>query len=189
MRARFAIAILPDKGISCIGKFHIDTPHKAKLAMYIKEVLMSFSRFLTRAVVFIFIAAIAVGCNTASIRRLAWEDYAPKPTSDTIELYVGKVSRPYKPIAILQSKSFGDQTVQSKTRMMKDLRRLARKIGADAVIDIHMLPRRFEGMVMDERVPFPAWRPGEYRAYFLRGTAIVYEKNPSEKPRTKKMEE
>ena len=139
---------------------------------------MKFSQLLTRFTVFIFIAVIGVGCNTASIHKLTWRNYPPKSSGASIELYVGKVSRPYKAVAILQSKVFGDQTKKSIALMLKDLRRLARKVGADAVIDIHMLPMRYEGMVIDERIPFPAWRPGNYHAYFLRGTAIVYKNNP-----------
>ena len=124
---------------------------------------------------FLLVYLILAGCNTSSVRRLVWEEYPEKPTFAMVELYVGKIERASKPIAIMNSKFYTDQTRESKAEMLAELRRMAGRMGADAVVNIRLLPKKFEGMVMDDKVPFPAWKPGDYSAYFMRGTAIVFE--------------
>jgi hypothetical protein len=114
------------------------------------------------------------GCNTASVYRLSGENFPARSSDAEIDMFVGKISRPHSSIAILQSKYYDGQTKDLKAEMIKDLKSAARRIGADAVTDIHVLPRKFDGMIVDEQVPFPAWKPGNYFSYFLRGTAIKY---------------
>jgi len=127
-------------------------------------------------VICIFLAGILLnGCNTASVQRLARDKYPQKSMDAPMEMFVGTIARAHKPIAILNSKSYADQSEENKARMLSILRNMAREIGADAVIEIQMLPKRFEGMVADDKAPFPAWKPGNSYGYFMRGKAVVYE--------------
>jgi len=114
------------------------------------------------------------GCNSTSIQMLSSEKFPQKPEDHPVDLYVGKIERNNKPIAILNSKHYPDQSKENKALMLAELREMARKIGADAVTEIKILPKRFEGMMIDENVPFPAWKPGNYFAYFMRGRAVIY---------------
>lgn len=123
----------------------------------------------------ILLSVMISGCNTTSVYRLTSVEYEEKHEEAPIELFVGVLQRPYTPIAVVQSRHYSEQTEQAKAKMVAEIKKSARKIGADAVMDLHLLPKRFEGMVMDERIPFPAWKPGDYYGYFLRGTAVVYE--------------
>jgi len=137
--------------------------------------VQKFSSFLLILLLLFLLA----GCNTGSIHKLTWETFPKKHKKALVEMYVGEISQPHREIAIINSPFYPDQTDQTKVEMLEDLRRLARRVGADAVMDIHMLPKRFEGMVMDDRVPFPAWKQGEYDAFFLRGKAVVFEQESS----------
>lgn len=114
------------------------------------------------------------GCNTPSVQRLSGENFSPKPPDITVEMFVGTITKDHIPIAILNSKHYMDQSDESKAMMLANLRDMARELGADAVMEIRILPKRFEGMVVDESPPFPAWKPGNYYGYFMRGKAIVY---------------
>lgn len=142
-----------------------------------------------KALVFPFFACLFLfllsSCNTGTVKKLTWESRPPREGSAGIELFVGQVSRPCESIAILQSRYYEDQSKENKAKMLADLRNLARRVGADAVMDICILPKRFQGMVADEKVPFPAWKPGSDYSYFMRGTAIVFKEDTSTTPTEK----
>jgi hypothetical protein len=116
----------------------------------------------------------SVACHTSSIKRLTTTHFPPKSNSAPIELYVGTVSRPHTALAIIQSKSDAKKDEKTKAGQLEELKRLARKLGADAVQEIRLLTKKAQGYVVDERVPFAAWKQGKYNLYFLRGTAIRY---------------
>jgi len=122
------------------------------------------------------------GCNTPTVKKLVWETYPPKQSDADVELFVGSMERPIKSIAIIQSRYFDEQTAENKSKMLADMRKMGRRIGADAVADIRILPKRFQGMVVDERTPFPDWKPGNTYAFFMRGTAVVYQDDNSTSP-------
>jgi uncharacterized protein YbjQ (UPF0145 family) len=124
-------------------------------------------------------------CNTGTVKKLKWETRPPREGSAGIELFVGQVQRPYEEIAILQSRYYENQSKENKTKMLADMRNLARRVGADAVMDVHILPKRFQGMVADEKVPFPAWKQGADYTYFMRGTAIVFKEDTVTTPTEK----
>ena len=129
---------------------------------------------------FLFLGVVLIsGCNTTSVYYMSAEKYPPKASNAMVDLYVGEITRPCRSIAVVNSRHYPDQTQEAKAKMLAELRRLAGEIGADAVVNVRMLPKRFEGMVVDEKVPFPAWKPGDYYTYFMRGTAVVYTENQS----------
>lgn len=122
-------------------------------------------------------AMLLCGCNTPTMKKLVWETYPPKQSDADVELFVGAMERPGKPIAIIQSRYFDEQTPENKTKMLADLRKMGRRIGADAVADIRIMPKYFQGMVVDERTPFPDWKQDKTYAFFMRGTAVVYQED------------
>jgi len=142
-----------------------------------------------KALILLFFACLFLfllsSCNTGTVKKLTWETRPPREGSAGIELFVGQVQRPCEAIAILQSKYYDDQSKENKKKMLADLRNLACRVGADAVMDIRILPKRFQGMVADEKVPFPAWKPGSDYSYFMRGTAIVFKEDKSTTPTEK----
>lgn len=115
-----------------------------------------------------------VGCSASQIHPLTDKKFPAKPATEEIDLYMGKVERPHFEIAIIDSRSLPGREDKDKQLQLNDLKRMARKLGADAVHDIRLLHKKARGMVIDERVPFPAWKQGEYKLYFLRGTAIKF---------------
>jgi uncharacterized protein YbjQ (UPF0145 family) len=82
-------------------------------------------------------------------------------------------------VAIIQSTSYANKDEKTKARQLEEMKRIARKLGADAVQEIHLLTKKAQGYVMDGRPPLPAWKQGKYNLYFLRGTAIRYTDHPS----------
>lgn len=106
--------------------------------------------------------------------RLTEEKLPAKPKDTQIKLYVYKVQRPHREIAFIDSQPLPDRSEQSQEKQLLQIREAARKLGADAVHDIQSMTERVQGMVTDQRVPFRAYKQGQYKLYFIRGTAIVY---------------
>lgn len=141
--------------------------------MYVKQIRKSSGAAVALAIT--LLACLA--CHTPSLKRLTTTHFPPKPKSAPIDLYVGTVSRHHIEVAIIQSRSYSSKDEKTKAGQLEELKRLARKLGADAVQEIRLLTKRAQGYVIDDRVPFPAWKQGKYNLYFLRGTAIRYTEN------------
>jgi uncharacterized protein YbjQ (UPF0145 family) len=125
----------------------------------------------------ILIIIMSLGCSHANYKMLTDTKLKAKPKNFDVELFVGKIERPYKPIAIVQSKSYDNKFEDTKIKQMEELKEIARKLGADAVHNIRMLDNSVSGYVIDYQVPFLSWKQGKYQLYFLRGEAVVYENN------------
>jgi len=143
------------------------------------EVAMKRSNFLTYSCAAIAALFLLCSCNRPYVHRVVWDKYPPRDKNAPVEMFVGRVARPHTIIAVLQSHYSSDQTDESKAQMLAQIKKLALRVGADAVMDVRMVPKRFEGMIMDDKVPFPAWKPGDYQAFAMRGTAIIYDDIPS----------
>jgi hypothetical protein len=91
-----------------------------------------------------------------------------------VRLYVNEVRRPHVKIAIVQSFSDPEPDAARKREMLESLTREARKVGADAVMNIRQLRNDVRGAVVDEAVPFRSYKQGRYDMFFLRGTAIRF---------------
>lgn len=126
------------------------------------------------ALALIVSTALLVGCSSTNVTMLSKTRFPPKPSDAEIELFSGKITGPYVAIAIIDSRSHSERTKENKIKQLEDLRRLARKLGADAVHNIRLLKKKGRGYIPDERVPIPAWKQGSFNLYFLRGEAIKY---------------
>jgi len=114
------------------------------------------------------------GCSATQIHRLTDEKFTPKPPGTEIDIYIGELKRPYREIAVLDSRCSGTKDSEIKEQQLEDIKRLARKVGADAVHNVRLLTKNARGMVPDQRVPFPAFKQGRYKLYFIRGDAITF---------------
>ncbi|MBN1866259.1 hypothetical protein JW916_03105 [Candidatus Sumerlaeota bacterium] len=133
------------------------------------------SRRFSLGVAALLCLLLAAGCATPRVHRLTDFRYLPKAADAEIDCFVGKLTRPYESIAIVDSERYGEKDNPSKAKMIENLKKRARRIGADAVQDIRLLPVQVRGIVADERVPIVgAWKRGRYDLYFLRGEAVKY---------------
>ncbi|HUT22763.1 MAG TPA: hypothetical protein VM492_00305 [Sumerlaeia bacterium] len=135
------------------------------------------------------LAVLACACAGPRVRRLTDFEYMPKAPDAAIDLFIGKLTRPYEPIAIADSERYALQDYEKKTRteaaqaqntiqkerMLADLEKRARRLGGDAVQDVRLLRVKIRGVVRDPRVPVPgAWTQGYAYRYFLRGEVVRY---------------
>jgi hypothetical protein len=118
-------------------------------------------------------------CSAYTVHRLDSTKYKPRQRDAEITIYAGKVDRPHVKIAIIDSETFPDKSDATKLKQLEQLKTAARKLGADAVEDVRLLAQKVRGYVVDERVPFPAWKQGEYELYFLRGVAVRFTEETS----------
>ncbi len=133
-------------------------------------------RGISKAFRIMLIAALFLsGCAGRQVYRLTDKKFPPKPPEAQIDLYLGKVSRPHIEIARIDSRSYESKDDATKQKQMEHLKKRARKLGADAVHDVQLLSKKVRGMESDPNTPFPSLRPGRYKLYFLRGTAITFQ--------------
>jgi len=115
----------------------------------------------------------AVGCGPRAM-MLTDKQYAPRPSGQQIELFEGGISMPHEAIAIVDSVSVDELTTGTRKKMVEDLRARARKLGADAVINVKMLVAPERGWVLDPQTPFRSWKQGWTDSYFLRGHVVRF---------------
>lgn len=131
--------------------------------------------------IYIFLMALIAlvycfGCASGNYKKLTDEKYKVKPKGYDLEVFVNKVESPHKVIAVVQSKSYDNKYELTKTKQVEQIKKVAKKIGADAVQNIHLLENKAHGYVIDYHVPFLSFKQDKYKLYFLRGEAIIYRK-------------
>jgi hypothetical protein len=91
---------------------------------------------------------------------------------DRVEVYVGKLDPPYEPVAIIDSEAYPTVTDEIKQQQIEQLRAKARRLGANTLHEIRILPKEIKNFTTDEKVPFSSWQQGSYQIYFMRATAV-----------------
>ena len=120
-------------------------------------------------------AFLASACGPQRVHRVTDFQYIPKAPDAPIDLFIGELTRPYEPIAVVDSQRYESKSEAKKAEMLGELEALARPLGADAVHNVRLLHARVRGIIPDERPPVPgAWRQGVRYMYFLRGQAVKY---------------
>jgi hypothetical protein len=120
--------------------------------------------------------AAASGCSTGP--RMVWltsERYPPRPSIYPIEVFAGRVQRPHREIALIESVAYDIDDVYTREAQLEQLQEKARELGADAVDNVRILAKLVKGYTIDERAPAPAVKQGQYPLFFMRGRAIIYE--------------
>ena len=114
------------------------------------------------------------GCTATPMQRLTTLRFQPTPKDQPVKLYNSDVTEPHIKLAQIQSFADSSRDTETKRAQLLDLTERARRIGADAVVNVRQLENRVRGMVVDEKVPFRSYQQGRYEMYFLRGVAIRY---------------
>ena len=130
-----------------------------------------------------------IGCSATNVHMLTEEKYPRKSKDAEVKLYINQVHEKHVAIALVNSFAAGEDTPDIRRKQLADIQKRARKLGADAVMNVRALKNKGRGMVPDDNVPFSAVKPGKYTQYFLRGTAIVYVTEDAETTPTMILEE
>lgn len=125
-----------------------------------------------RTVSFLLLLLLLAGCTGPRMQMLSQKRYAPLPPDAEVEVYVGQLASPYEPVAIIDSRGYAIVDDDTKLRQIEELQAKARELGANVLHDVRLLPKSVKGMTVDERVPFTAWKQGNYELYFMRAVAI-----------------
>lgn len=132
---------------------------------------------------FATVAVLAVsGCSKVVVHRLTDDRFPSAPADASIRLYENKVLRPHREIAFIDSQALPDESAETREKQLLQITDKARDLGAEAVHDIRFLKEPVEGLIVDQNVPFRAYKQGRYTLYFIRGTAIVYTNDEPESP-------
>lgn len=115
---------------------------------------------------------VLTSCGGPRMKMLAEEDYAALHPEVSVDVFVGTMEREHEPVALIDSEAFTYVDENVKLQQIEQLKERARRLGANAIHDVRILPKYVEGFTVDERVPFTAWRQGRYPMYFMRGEAI-----------------
>lgn len=137
-----------------------------------QSIMLLFPRRGAAVTAAILCTALFAACTGPRTHRFDAAVHAPLDPDEPVDLYIGELSGPHEALAVIETDaaSYVDDTV--KQRQMDQLRAKARRLGANAVYDVQILPKRVKGFTVDERTPFPSWRQGRYELYFMRGTAV-----------------
>lgn len=115
------------------------------------------------------------GCGGPRAFSLTSETHERRPSIYPIEVFLGRVSQPYREIAVIESSAYADDDDATRVKQVEQLQKKARRLGADAVQEVRILAKEVRGFTADERTPFPTLKQGEYPLYFMRATAIIFE--------------
>jgi len=136
--------------------------------------LSALRRFGKVALVALAASVCLSGCQWQRVHRLTDYKYPPRDKDAEIEAFYGEVSEPHEKIAIIQSSPKNSRDNETKAKQLDELRKIARKLGADAIQDVRLLSTSGNGLVSDPATPFPSVKQGRYEMFFLRGEAIKY---------------
>lgn len=130
-------------------------------------------RILRIATLSILVGTFA-SCANHHVYRLTDKKYPKTPATQDVKLYANDVTQPYVMLAYINSFEAFNATPDTRRLQLQDLQKRARKLGADAVINVTQLENDIKGFKRDEMTPFPSPEHGEWGETFLRGTAIKY---------------
>jgi hypothetical protein len=127
-------------------------------------------------------ALLAGGCAATRTHHLTDSRYRALPDDAPVRLYVNTVAQPHLEIAHINSFPADKDTPEVRRQQLEDLQARARRLGADAVVNIRSLRNKGRGWIPDDQTPFDSYRLGNYEQFFLRGTAIRFEEAPEAAP-------
>src|SRR5690606_10674917 len=129
--------------------------------------LRNLMKHLTRLTLVPALLAVALiagsGCaKPYSIQRVGTVVPAKRPADRDIPLYATGSPHGGLPVALVQSRQGTRRDDRTLTRQLDDLKQAAREAGADAVIDVQLLPIRRRGWRSDPNTPVPSWRHDDW---------------------------
>ncbi len=114
------------------------------------------------------------GCFSTRVKRLSEYHYKAKPRQFEMPAYTGSVQRPHVVIAVIDSSPSEEVDEKMRAKMLEQVKRRARGLGADAVQKVRLLTEKGTGYIPDQATPFPAVKQGTYKAKFMRAEAIKF---------------
>lgn len=121
---------------------------------------------------FLGLMCLMAGCAGPRTKTLTQERLPRLDPREKVSIYVGEVDGAYVPVALIDSEAFEVIDDEVKSLQLDQLRQRARRLGANAVQEVRILPKKVKGFSLDERTPFRAWKQGNFELYFMRGMAI-----------------
>jgi len=132
-------------------------------------------RFVLLSSLSLLVAFGALGCAFNRNVDVRLHDNLPSiPEDQEIELWAGEQLRDKIEIAIVSSTRQADRSRATREAQMEELRVAARALGANGLENLYVHTAEAQGMVADPRVPFTAWKQGEFELDFIRATAVRY---------------
>lgn len=125
------------------------------------------------------LAAVAVivllsSCSPVRVQHLSLYEYPAQPRGYDMPAYYGEYEGLYVPIAVIDSGPRENVDQADQEAMLAEIKKAARKIGADAVHQVRFITGEGEGMVSDPATPFLSVKQGPYETTYLRAEAIVF---------------
>lgn len=114
---------------------------------------------------------------------IAGERFPPKVSAEEVRLYVTPVRRPHIEVAYVQSFADISQDTETRRAQLRELRETARRVGADAVMEVRQMKNQVRGFVQDERTPFRSYTQDRYDMHFFRGIAVRFVEDEEEAAR------
>lgn len=111
------------------------------------------------------------------MKRLTETKFPPLAKNAEVDIFVGQIQVKHTPVAIIESEAYEYIDESIRDQQLEQLRSTARKLGANTVDNIHLLTKRVQRYVADERTPFDSWRQGQKVLHFLRGTALILDES------------
>lgn len=131
------------------------------------------------------ILALAAGlgaCATPRQHSLTDQEFAPRAEPELVRLVIGPEERDHLDIAMLQSEASRDRSTATRRDQLAEIRERAARLGADAVVDLIVIPQTHTGFVGDPAAPVPFLMQGTETTYIMRGRAIRYTDIPETTP-------
>lgn len=121
--------------------------------------------------------ALAVGlgaCATPRQYTMTDQEFSPRAEPELVRLVIGPEERDHLDLAMLQSAASRDRSTATRREQLAEIRQRAAKLGADAVVDLIVIPQTHTGFVGDPAAPVPFLMQGTETTYIMRGRAIRY---------------
>ena len=132
------------------------------------------NRLLRLGLLAVVAVGLLAGCSRARVHSLSLYEYPSKPRGYEMEAYFGEVEQLYVPIAIIDSAPRDVVNDETREKMLAEVKRAARKIGADALHKVRFIGGEGAGYVEDPATPFPSLKQGPYEMNYLRAEAIKF---------------
>jgi len=118
--------------------------------------------------------ALIMSTGACTVKRTFYvgESYPPNPDPASVRLFIGELETPHSEIAWVHSRSANNKRVQTRREMVADLQKRAARTGADAIMDVQLLAEEHRGITVNPATPIRTPMQGEFKRYFLRGTAV-----------------
>jgi hypothetical protein len=130
-------------------------------------------RVVGAALALCLVLGVASGCARGRIHRLD-PNPPPRLTEGEPEVFATTPDRPWREIAVVMTTTREGMDDEVLAKHVREIKKAARRAGADAVINARLVTVKKTGYVRDPNTPFPSATQGEWAEYQMKGSAVVY---------------